>query len=43
MTHHRDAVGDFGDHAHVVGDEEHSGAVVALQVADQGENLAFAW
>jgi len=39
VTHHRDAVGDFGDHAHVVGDEENSGAVVALQVADQGEDL----
>ena len=24
VTHHRDAVGDFGDHAHVVGDEEHA-------------------
>ena len=38
-AHDRDPVGDFGDHAHVVGDEQHGGAVVALQVADQRENL----
>ncbi len=39
VAHHRDAVGDLGDHAHVVGDEQHGGAVIALQVADQGQDL----
>ncbi|MEH2476076.1 hypothetical protein V1284_007520 [Nitrobacteraceae bacterium AZCC 2299] len=39
LTHHRDAVGDLGDHAHVMGDEQHRGAVILLQVADQGEDL----
>ena len=39
VTHHRDAVGDLGDHAHVVGDEENRGAVIPLQVADQGQDL----
>ena len=39
IAHHRDAVGDFGDHAHVMGDEQHRGAVIALQVADQRQDL----
>ena len=39
MAHHRDAIGDLGDDAHVVGDEQHGGAVIALQIADQGEDL----
>ena len=39
VAHHRDAVGDLRDHAHVVGDEQHGGAVIALQVADQGQDL----
>ena len=39
LPHHRDPVGDFGDHAHVMGDEEHRGAVIALQVADQRQDL----
>ena len=39
VAHHRDAVGDLGDHAHVMGDEQHGGAVIALQVADQGQDL----
>ncbi len=39
VTHHRDAVGDLGDHAHVVGDEQNRGAVVALQIADQRQDL----
>jgi len=39
LTHHCHAVGDFGDHAHVMGDEEHGGAVIALQIADQRQNL----
>ena len=39
LAHHRDAVGDLRDHAHVVGDEQHGGAVIPLQVADQGQDL----
>ena len=39
VPHDRDAVGNLGDHAHVMGDEQHRGAVIALQVADQGEDL----
>ena len=39
VAHDSDAVGDLGDHAHVVGDEQHRGAVIALQVADQGQDL----
>ena len=39
LPHHRDAVGDLGDHAHVMGDEQHGGAVIALEIADQGQNL----
>ncbi len=35
----RDAVGDLGDDAEIVRDEEHAGAVLALQVADQREDL----
>ncbi len=38
-AHHRDTVGDLGDNAHVMGDEQHRGAVIALQITDQGENL----
>ena len=38
-AHHGDAIGDLGDHAHVMGDEQHCGAVIALQVADQGQDL----
>ena len=37
--HHRDAVGDLGDHAEVVGDEQHGGRVPALQVLDQPQDL----
>ncbi len=36
---HGDPIGDLGDHAEVVGDEQHAGAVIALQVADQLEDL----
>ena len=32
---HDDTVGDFGDHAHVVGDEQHAGVVLLLQLPDQ--------
>ena len=30
-VHHGDAVGRFGDHAHVVRDQHHRGAVLAAQ------------
>ena len=39
VTHHRDAIGNFRDHAHVMGDEQHGGAVIPLQVADQRQDL----
>ena len=39
LPHDGDAIGNLGDHAHVVGDEQHGGAVIALQVADQREDL----
>ena len=31
-VHHRDAIGGLGDHAHVVGDQHHRGAVPAGQI-----------
>ena len=37
--HHRDAIGGFGDHAHVVGDQHHRGAVVAAKALQQGDDL----
>ncbi len=36
---HGDAMRDLGDHAEVVRDEEHAGAVARLQVADQRKDL----
>ena len=39
IAHDSDTVGNLRDHAHVMGDEQHRGAVIALQVADQGEDL----
>ena len=39
LLQHRDAVGDLGDDAEVVRDEQHAGAVLAHQVADQREDL----
>ena len=39
VPHDSDAVGNLGDHAHVMGDEQHRGAVIALQVADQRQDL----
>jgi len=39
LTHDRDPVGDLGDDAHVMGDEEHGGAVIALQITDQRQDL----
>ena len=37
--HHRDAVGDLGDDAEIVGDEEHAHAALALELAQQVEDL----
>lgn len=37
--HYRDAMGDFGDHAEIVGDKEHGHAALALQFEEQVENL----
>ena len=37
--HHRDVVGHFGDHAHVVGDQHDRQAALGLQVAQQVEDL----
>ena len=41
MPHDDDAIGHFGDHAHVVGDEDDAGAMLALQVAQQLQHLAL--
>jgi len=37
-VHHRDLVGRLGDHAHVVGDEDHGHPVLAAQVVEQIED-----
>ena len=39
VPHDHDAVGDLGDHAHVVGDEEHRHALLVLQRLDQLQDL----
>ena len=39
VLHHGDAVGDLGDHAEIMRDEEHGCALAPLQVADQREDL----
>ncbi len=39
--HHDRAVGDFGHHAHVVGDEQHAHVFLALQFAQQVEDLGL--
>jgi hypothetical protein len=41
LPHHDDAVGHFGHHAHVMGDQDDRGAQVALQVAQQVQHLAL--
>jgi hypothetical protein len=40
-VHHHHAVGDVGDHAHVVGDEDDRRVEVALEPADQLEDLGL--
>ena len=39
MTHHRDAIGNLRDNTHVMGNKQHGGAAILLQVPDQAENL----
>ena len=39
--HHRDAVGSFGDHAHVVGHQHHGGAVIASETLYQRDDLGL--
>jgi hypothetical protein len=39
VLHHGDAVGDLGHDAEVVGDEDHPHALLALQLADQRQDL----
>ena len=39
LVHYDSAVGDFGDHSKVVGDEQHSHAVFFLQIANQFEDV----
>ena len=38
-VHHHDPVGNFGDHAHVVRDEDHRHVHLVLQQADQRQDL----
>ena len=38
-VHHDDAIGDLGDHAHVVRDEDHRHVHLVLQQADQRQDL----
>ena len=38
-VHHQDVVGQLGDHAEVVGDDDDRGVELRLQVADQVEDL----
>ena len=39
--HHRDAVGQVGDHAHVVGDQQDAGVQLVLQLAQQVKDLGL--
>ena len=39
MLHHHDAVGDLGDDAEIMGDEQHRRLLALLQVADQLQDL----
>ena len=39
VLHHHHAVGDLGDHAKIVGDEQHGRLLALLQVADQFQDL----
>ena len=39
MLHHHDAVGDLGDDAEIMGDEQDRGLLALLQLADQLQDL----
>ncbi len=39
VAHHANTIGDVHHYTHVVGDEQHGGAVLVLQFADQLEDL----
>ena len=41
LEHHGDAIGEVGDDAHVVGDQDDRGAVLVAQVAQQLEDLGL--
>ena len=41
VEHHRHVVGDFGDHAQVVRDEQHRHAPLVAQMAEDVENLSL--
>ena len=40
-VHDGDVVGDLGDHAHVVGDEQHREAVLGLEPGDEAQDLGL--
>ncbi len=40
-VHDHDLIGDFGNHAQIVGDQNHRCAGLGLQVGDQRENLCL--
>jgi hypothetical protein len=39
LAHHRHAVGDLGDHAEIMGDEQDGCAVAVLQILEQAQDL----
>ena len=39
MLHHEHAIGDLGDHAEIMGDEQHASVVAVLDVLDQRQDL----
>ena len=40
-VHHEDLIGQFRDHAEVVGDDDHGGAVLLLEFRDQVQDLGL--
>ena len=41
VLHHRHPVGDLGHHAEVVGDEQHAGVALGLEILDEREDLGL--
>ena len=39
MLHHGDPISDVGDHAEIMGDEQHAGVVARLKLLDQLQDL----